>query len=177
MIVFLDTEFTDLGPKGELLSMGLVQEDGERSLYLERSDFDPATCSEFVQSVVLPLLGRQPAACCRFDEFGDRVRSWLAAVPGKVVTIGIDFEMDWDFLVDVLHPDWPENVIAKPLHLRVWLSAPGFAAAEEAYFADGYPRHHALNDAQAARAGYLAAKALDKPFIRPPYRGPGRESS
>ncbi len=67
MLVFLDTEFTDL-VDSELISIGMVSEDGQRVLYLEISDFDPSKCSPFVQDGILPLLSRTEDVTVPRDE-------------------------------------------------------------------------------------------------------------
>lgn len=38
MLIFFDTEFTDLDRNARLISIGLVTEDGEKSFYAELSD-------------------------------------------------------------------------------------------------------------------------------------------
>lgn len=58
-LVFIDWEFTDFGRVGETcqpLSVGMVSEDGQRSLYIE---FESQTgSSDFVVTHVLPLLNK-----------------------------------------------------------------------------------------------------------------------
>ena len=56
MNYFLDTEFSERPGQIELISIGLVCEDG-RELYLESADFDESKCNQWVVDNVLPLLG------------------------------------------------------------------------------------------------------------------------
>ena len=56
MLIFLDTEFTD-SLDCDLISIGMVSEDGEHELYLERSDYRMEWCNSFVHAAVLPQLG------------------------------------------------------------------------------------------------------------------------
>ena len=56
MRVFVDTEFTDF-IDCDLVSVALVADDG-REFYGERSDFDRASCREFVRAAVLSQLGQ-----------------------------------------------------------------------------------------------------------------------
>ena len=48
MLIFLDTEFTTLDSDRELLSLGMVSEDGQHQLYLENRDYPRKSCSDFV---------------------------------------------------------------------------------------------------------------------------------
>lgn len=57
VLVFFDTEFTDLSVDAQLISIGLVSEDGERMFYAELSDtYSPKDCSDFTREMVMPLL-------------------------------------------------------------------------------------------------------------------------
>lgn len=56
MKYFLDTEFSERPGHIELISIGLVCEDG-RELYLESADFKRVNCNQWVVDNVLPLLG------------------------------------------------------------------------------------------------------------------------
>ena len=60
MRFWFDTEFIDDGRSLELISIGLVAEDG-RSYYAISSDFDPARCNAWVAANVLPLLAARGA--------------------------------------------------------------------------------------------------------------------
>jgi hypothetical protein len=51
---FLDTEFSERGQCVELLSIGLVSDDG-REYYAQNSDASLSSCNEFVQQKVIPL--------------------------------------------------------------------------------------------------------------------------
>ena len=55
MRYFFDTEFNEDGKTIELISIGMVAEDG-RELYCVSSEFDPARCNPWVQQHVLPKL-------------------------------------------------------------------------------------------------------------------------
>lgn len=59
MRIFLDTEFMEDGKTIELLSIGLVREDGAY-LYLENSEADHSKANAWVLANVLPKLGRGP---------------------------------------------------------------------------------------------------------------------
>ena len=47
MIVFLDTEYTD-PIQIDLISIGMVSEDGRAEFYAERNDYRASDCNDFV---------------------------------------------------------------------------------------------------------------------------------
>lgn len=61
MRYWLDTEFVDDGKTIDLISIGLVCEDG-RELYLQSVEFDESKANEWVKTNVLPHLALCP--CC-----------------------------------------------------------------------------------------------------------------
>lgn len=84
MLVFLDTEFTDF-IDFELISIGLVSEDGKHVLYLEVQDFDRSKCSAFVQSAVWSHLGHNnDTAVCKAD-LPSRLWDWFATLPHAIL--------------------------------------------------------------------------------------------
>ena len=161
MLIFLDTEFTDLGPESELLSIGLISEDGLHEFYAERNDFNPSDCSGFVLAAVVPLFGQRPDAVCTLDTLNHRLRRFVESLP-VTMSVACDYFLDWDFFLHAVtlggELDLPHTVYPRRLNLTDWTSAPGFQEAAEEYFRQGNPRHHALHDARAHRKGYLAAK-------------------
>lgn len=150
MLVFLDTEFTDF-VQMDLISVGLVTEDG-REFYGERNDYQQEDCSDFVREAVLPLLLRFPDA--RFSEvkLSFRLREWLASL--GPFTLACDSLYDRDLLIDLL-VDMPTNFEGW-LNLNDYMSE-AYRQAEAAFHDQGRPWHHALYDAQAMLAGWLAA--------------------
>jgi hypothetical protein len=61
MRYWFDTEFIEDGRTIDLLSIGIVAEDG-RELYLENAEADLSKASEWVRDNVLPHLGKHPLA-------------------------------------------------------------------------------------------------------------------
>ncbi|MGF6981955.1 hypothetical protein QFZ99_001432 [Paraburkholderia atlantica] len=137
---FVDTEFTDF-LDCQLISVAIVSEDG-REFYGERSDFDPAACSEFVRAAVLPQLGRFAGRSMPATQLRDELWAWLSAVPAKPRPIlCFDYQGDFDLLYDLLDGDMPAGW--KHEHIGNRLDA----ARQEAYFYEYGGRHHALHDA------------------------------
>ncbi|WP_242665886.1 3'-5' exoribonuclease [Paraburkholderia ginsengiterrae] len=77
---FIDTEFTDFR-RCQLISIAVVGENGHE-FYGERTDFDPALCSDFVRTVVLPQLGQFDGRAMPFDQLCEALRAWLVGIPG-----------------------------------------------------------------------------------------------
>ena len=153
MLVFLDTEFTDLA-RPELLSLALVAEDG-REFYAELADYPASRCSVFVQDTVLPLFGRVPGAACDGTEMALRLRTWFEALP-EPATIVFDYQTDWDLLAGAM-PGRPLDSFATPLYLNGYaITHPIFEQAQNLTYTQAWPPHHALADARALRAGYRA---------------------
>ncbi|WP_081059641.1 3'-5' exoribonuclease [Burkholderia stagnalis] len=147
--VFVDTEFTDF-IECDLISIGLVAEDG-REFYGERSDFDQASCSEFVRAAVLPQLGRYPDRVFTRDGLCGALRAWLSQFSNgsEPRHLCFDYGGDWELLCDLL--DGPPsgwlatNVAGNINHERA-----------EYYYRTHGGRHHALADARATRFAMMS---------------------
>jgi hypothetical protein len=154
MMLFLDTEFTDFIDI-ELISIGMVSEDGQHAFYAEVQDYDRAKCNPYVQSGIWPLLGKSLGAILPRAVLAEQLRTWFAGLPRSLI-IGCDSYMDWELLVDVLDGELPANIQSRE-DLRALIDTTVFNQAVCAYHsAPGQPWHHALHDARAHRAGWLA---------------------
>lgn len=159
MLIFFDTEFTDLHPEVKLMSIGLAAEDG-REFYAELSGtYEMRDVGNFAIEAVLPLL---EGGDCRMpmetltQRLGDWIRSF--AQPVKLATDSLSW--DWPWIQEIFYPSelWPTNLDGKPLLLTMNY-LPGydqFCQAVERGFANGLRRHHALDDAKANRLGWIA---------------------
>ncbi len=160
MLLFFDTEFTELGIDPKLISIGLISEDGERTFYAELADtYQPKDCSEFVSSAVLPLLEGGDKVLTMHD-LTLRLGNWLEGF-GELVTLATDsLCWDWPWIQEIFHIEetWPANLARRPLLLTMnYLNDyDNFVDAVEKAFKD-LRRHHALDDAKANRLGWLAA--------------------
>ncbi|WP_230371728.1 hypothetical protein [Paludibacterium denitrificans] len=104
MLIFWDAEFTDF-IDCELISIGMVSEDGQHELYLEVQDFDLSKCRAFVQSTVWSQLGQVAGASVSRGGLGKRLRDWFERQP-----IASDSQHDRDLLADALEGEWSENL-------------------------------------------------------------------
>lgn len=151
MLIFLDTEYTSPATR-DLISIGLVSEDGTRVFYGERSDFNESVCNSFVRREVLPLLGRERLALV---ELREALRVWFRNLPRRV-EIACDSSIDWDLLHVVFEGDFPSNVAGR-FDLRSLIDSTVFHQAVCRFHeVAGQPWHHSLHDARAHRAGWLA---------------------
>ena len=143
MRVFVDTEYTDF-IDCDLISIGLVADDG-REFYGERSDYDQASCSQFVRAAVLPQLGQYPGQVFMREALRVALLAWLAQFarqPERVLCF--DYGGDWELLCDLL--DGPPT--GWQAHHVGQLLDPG---RTEDYYREHRGRHHALVDARANR--------------------------
>jgi hypothetical protein len=155
LLIFCDTEFTELGIDPRLISIGLIPEQGDRTFYAELTNtYQSSDCSDFVREAVLPLLQGGEA---RMDmhELTLRLGNWLEsfAQPVQLATDSLSWDWPWIQEIFSLPGTWPKNVESRPLILS---QTPGFYLSVEEAFATGLRRHHALDDAKANRIGWLA---------------------
>lgn len=153
MLVFLDTELTNLIDR-EMISIGMVAEDGQRKLYLEVQDFDKSKCNSFVKSSVFPKLGRIDEAVVRKVDVQDRLRNWFSMLP-RSVTIACDSQVDREVLTREFGGKCPNNLTGW-FDLRPLIDTVVYHQTVEKYHTEEKPWHHAFYDAQAHRAGWLA---------------------
>ena len=182
MLVFLDTEFTDL-LNPELLSLGLVTLDG-REFYAEldlTSDLGQTrvkASSDFVRyGGVLDMWGLVPGAIGTEWELGRRTGEWLlglAAEAGTRIEVAFDYSVDYE-LVEWAVRDaglWDQvREVVLPVNVNPITSTITGELAAEVCFRElgqrGLKRHHALADALALRAAYLSVKAVAMAQARP----------
>ncbi|QEZ48718.1 3'-5' exoribonuclease [Cupriavidus oxalaticus] len=156
MLVFLDTEFTDF-IDCELISIGMVTAEG-RDFYAEVQDFDIAKCNQFVRGAVCESLGKAANSPVSRAALPERIRAWFSSLSTDAL-VACDNLIDWELLLDALGDDIPSNIIGR-YDLAPLAQLPQFQRAAAAYHAEaGHPWHHALHDAHAQRAGWLAIRA------------------
>ena len=173
MIIFLDTEFTDLVIEPRLLSIGMVAAAKvDIEFYAEVTDRDRihAACW-FAMDVVLPQFGKIARAGCSYASLGARLRVFVertvaTLAPDELVEIAFTYDLDWELAQRAMLDagGMPEDRAWRRLDPRnvygVTESIPARAAAET-YFSKqvGAPiaRHHALCDARALRIAVEAS--------------------
>ena len=160
MLVFLDTEFTDLSLDPRLISIGLVTEGGEE-FYAELYDAyeTPRTYSPFVQEFVLPHLAGGDSRIS-MDALTLRLGNWLESFEQPVIMATDSVSWDWPWIqkLFVLPGTWPENVDRMPVNLHDLIGSPFLENTLDQVLRNHYPklrRHHALDDAKANRLAWL----------------------
>lgn len=155
MLIFLDTEFTDF-IDCELISIGMVAEDGQYEFYAELTDYNKDICSHFVLDAVVPHLGKIPGASCTRNELTQRLWQWFATLPENV-QIATELITDVELLWDALSEGLPENLDKSVFNLRPLFEDPSFNTAVTRYHEEfDHPWHHALHDAKGHHRGWLA---------------------
>ena len=160
MLIFFDTEFTDLHWEAKLISVGLVAEDG-REFYAELSDtYQIADCGDFTREVVLPLL-EGGEAWLTLPGLSLRLGNWLEDFEQPVTLATDSIEWDWPWIKMIFSNPmtWPTNLNHSPEELLFDADVgESFNDAVELAFIGGLRRHHALDDAKANRLGWLAVE-------------------
>lgn len=176
--VHLDTEFTDF-VEPELISIGLVSDEGHE-FYGENLSFDHGKSSEFVQKNIYPLL--KPAEYgMKERELSARLWVWLDELPCDFVIISADYTTDLELFEELLgdkHPKILEienfrhritwwirgNIVNDPnpetSGLAIYTAIQNRFKMEfiDYFFKTKEIQHHALSDAKANRAAWLAIK-------------------
>ncbi|APO93982.1 3'-5' exoribonuclease [Xanthomonas vesicatoria] len=159
MRFFLDTEWADtIGP--ELVSIALVAENGTDFLYAER-EILPACPTDFVRSVVYPLLDRDRSVLSD-QAMTKRVRGFLNSASAPMIFA--DYANDLQLLRYVLAGfDLPDTQVSacgpipRAVDVQIIHDRPTAALVDayfEAHAAARARRHHALVDAEALRVAW-----------------------
>lgn len=154
MLIFLDTEYTD-SINCDLISIGMVSEDGLHELYLERRDYERQWCNSFVHAAVIPQLENASTALDR-KQVEAQLANWFSTLP-RSITIACDSFTDWELLLDALGDARPPNLTGR-YDLRQQVDSFVFNHAVVQYHDFNGPWHHALHDARAHRHGWLACQ-------------------
>ncbi len=176
--LFLDTEFTHLRQDAQLISLGLVAENGDW-FYAECTDFDLSACSDWVVDNVLTLftgtalpkaLGvtvqAQTSCSGTKTEILLPLRAWIERFQDgeKSIQIWADVNAwDWILFCELFDGTFslPKGIHYIPVDLSTWLLAKGYdpdTVRESLATIDvqdpllHLSKHHALYDALLERA-------------------------
>lgn len=142
MRLYLDTEFTDLHPEAKLISIALVDENGEY-FYAELTDtYRLSQCSSFVKLYVLPFLKNTNKMT--FTECALAIGNWIEDRGEESVIVCDSPNWDMPYLTALLQPGgWPSNLLRYPL--RISVSTP---VIEDIVLENDFDIHNALDDAK-----------------------------
>jgi hypothetical protein len=173
VVIFLDTEFTDLVIEPQLLSVGMVAASvtgGE--FYAEVTDRRRIhAASWFALDAVLPQFGKVAHAACSYATLGARLCVFIDRLIASLHTddrieIAFSYDLDWELTERAMRDSGGSHIgdVTRRLNPQNVYDAVGFGAgkrAAEAYFAAEIDapisRHHSLCDARALRIAYEAA--------------------
>lgn len=161
MILFLDTEFTDLGLDPKLMSIGLVDESGDKEFYAEVAHDVPKNgYTDFVREAVLPHMGPIDARV-EWNHLVLSLGNWIESFEAPVTIATDSVSWDWTWIQELFYEPGtrPENLDGKPLALSFAGPGRAFNTAVESAYRCGLRRHHALDDAKANRLGWHAEQA------------------
>lgn len=146
MKIWFDTEFIEDGKTIDLISIGLVREDGE-TLYLESSEVDLRRASSWVMENVIPHL--QGGNRSRRRHIADFIRSFVGEKPEFW---GYYADYDWVVLCQLYGTmmDLPKGWPMYCRDLKQLCDSLGNPNLPE----QGKGEHHALADAKWNRAAY-----------------------
>lgn len=157
---FFDTEFNGFREHSQLLSIGLVSEDG-RACYAELPTTGPHLngADDFVFANVLTQFQRVPGAgASDRHSMGERVAAYLRSFEGPLL-LCYDYKLDWRHLEALVGAE--RELLARMRACDIagegstdQVAAAARAREECAEF--GVNEHHALFDAYALRAAWLA---------------------
>jgi hypothetical protein len=170
--VFLDTEFTGFSSADELISVGFLAEDG-RVFYQEVSDYDRKKSSDFVKSVVEPLLTPEISAVPK-SVVAKNTFNFIEAL-GPDVVIMADYKGDFAQLEQLWSYSLPNNIksfqsIYEDLQwyadYKLGEHEIDIVGCYDVFYTNFFTKqaeevgknmqHHALNDCYAARSAYVA---------------------
>ena len=173
MIVFLDTEFTDLVVEPRLLSVGLVAgHSRHREFYAEVTDADRLhAASWFTRGAVLPQFGKIAHAACTYAVLGARLGAFLhdlteTLAAGEFAELAFGYHLDWILVERAVTDSGATNWEStrprlRPMNVYDLTSFGAGQLASESYFKTQrmalFSRHHALCDARALGLAYAAA--------------------
>lgn len=155
MLVFIDTEFTDFSPNCDLISIGLITEDGQQQFYAEVSDYKKEWTSPFVKREIFPFLGKDHQCLVTKLQLKSRLIQWFSMLP-RSVQIACDSEYDTRLLLTIFGKDIPKNLKLERYDLSSLIQSNVFHQAASDYQQSKGGWHHALHDAKANRLGWLA---------------------
>ena len=164
--VIFDTEFTDIGPGGDLLSIGFAPVENGPTLYIEIIDYEGEP-SDWVKENVMPLMGRHQPKCLTREHAAVAIDRYFAELRNgndEAIRLLSDSCYDWQHLIELFvrvpgSQSWASemNITGTIINDQLPIQQQAlFLSLSEAWFAEYAPteRHHALVDARALRTAW-----------------------
>lgn len=163
--VFIDTEFTTLEwhERPWLLSLAMVSDDGIEfyaEVDLSSDTAHLARSSEFVKTVVLSQFCLAPGRSMSPTRLALEATEWLEGIASDAgIDVVHDAEWDFEFLSAVVQKGGSMGAALQPMDVGSLLCGQEDEAARASFsvsLAQGLRKHHALADARALRARFMA---------------------
>jgi DNA polymerase III epsilon subunit-like protein len=174
---FFDTEFTGFELiTQEIISLGIVSEDGNHEFYVENTSHHESFRSDFVQKIVVPILdnekyGHPYKQCCGL------LTVFLEHLPDTHINFIYDYTGDVDLVVPMIEAMPFNSLLTKRITFELFqhalvrtLQERGVHTeskidnavrtlfdASDTYYLQDPRQHHALVDAKANRHAFLRA--------------------
>lgn len=147
MRIFLDTEFIEDGKTIELVSIGLVAEDG-RTLYMENQEADLGRANNWVKANVLPNLTSATHSWPKY-----KIKEWLLDFCGREPEFwGYFADYDWVVVCQLFGnmTDLPGHWPMFCMDVKQWAKQLGVSSDQLHQVCDNKYEieHHALSDAK-----------------------------
>ena len=148
MKYFIDTEFIEDGKTIDLISIGIVAEDG-KELYLESEDCDYSKASQWVKDNVFPNLDGHNRLLR--SEIKDEIIRYLKEDDGDIEFWGYYSDYDWVVFCQLFGKmiDLPDNYPKYCMDLKQLMRMKGIKIKQN------NSNHNALQDARWIRQTYL----------------------
>lgn len=152
MRYWFDTEFIEDGKTIDLLSIGIVAEDGS-TFYMENSDADLSRGNDWVQHNVIAHLNWLDHGAPR-DKLREAVLAFISAKDGKPEFWAYYADYDWVALCQLFGTmmDLPKGWPMLAYDFRQWLDMNGKQNIRQPECSDS---HHALADARWLASAFL----------------------
>ena len=161
-LIFFDTEFTALVQDPFLISIGFASDDGSEFYGELEPRFWAPWASKFVQGNVVPQLDQVTHRAGGLPPFSlvalaKAIREWLERQSDRVVLVSDSPRYDFEVLLALfkeVDESWPSNTDKR---VRCYSMDETVALTYHREFKRiGLPQHHALADAKALRAAWIA---------------------
>lgn len=170
--LFIDTEFTCFETATmQLISIGIVSEDGNHEFYRENTSHNADFRSDFVNKIVIPLLEGGSYAKA-WDWIALDLKEWIDTLPGDEVCFICDYVGDWHLTDPLLKKHQQSKKVGAMMYNQAFIHRLyEFGVHTEAklddamrdlmynegdsYFSIDPRQHHSLVDAKASRHAWM----------------------
>jgi hypothetical protein len=148
--IYFDTEFTNLTPQSKLISIGLIEDNENKTFYAELSDgYTTEDCSEFCQKEVLIHLEGGVKKMTR-SQLRSELWEWIIHFKEPVLLL-CDNKKDAEKLIELYPEGLPMNCQLEVIGFFGNLKRGVFNRNRRLHKKNNWRVHHALDDAKVNR--------------------------